>query len=113
MCPACDGGCGVIGTPPCAPTQVFDGVRWSDPLTTTSQIKALSDWSTSVVVGLIMHDVDEPEDMPLLANRIRPLCNTPNLYCHVLKHINADRDALTRPSSPPIGACCIAIAGEH
>ena len=58
-----------------------------------------------------MHDVDEPEDMPLLANRILPLHNAPNLYCHVLKHVNPDRDALTRPSSPPIGAFCMPIVG--
>lgn len=113
LCPTYDGGYGVIGIPPCAPIQVFDGVRWSDPLTTTSQIKALSDWNTSVVMGKIMYDVDEPEDIPLLADRICTLNNAPNHYCNVIKPNKTDRDALTRPSSPPVGALGIAIVGEH
>ena len=62
LCPTYDGGYGMIAVPANAPLQIFDGVRWSDPLTTTSQIKSLSDWNIPLIMGKMMYDVDEPED---------------------------------------------------
>jgi hypothetical protein len=57
--------------PPQAPTSIFQGVRWSDPLTAISQMKALSDEGIPVVIGSLMRDIDEMEDLMELAERLR------------------------------------------
>jgi hypothetical protein len=74
---AADGGYGMLSVPGHAPANaVFRGVRWSDPLTTVSQIKALTD----VVVNGVhvnvrlerwMHDIDEADDVLALCERLR------------------------------------------
>jgi len=70
LCPTEDGGYGMIGVPHCAPLQIFDGIRWSNKLTFVSQMKSLTDWGCSVVVGKLMYDVDEPVDVEMLVKRL-------------------------------------------
>ena len=69
--PSHDGGYGMLCLPPQAPASVFEGVRWSDPLTAISQMKALSDEGIPVVIGSLMRDIDEMEDLMGLAERLR------------------------------------------
>ena len=69
--PSHDGGYGMLCLPPQAPPSVFEGVRWSDPLTAVSQMKALSDEGIAVTVGSLMRDIDEMEDLVGLAQRLR------------------------------------------
>ena len=71
MCPADDGGYGMLSVPRNAPvSQIFHGVRWSNNLTAVSQLKALSDCCIDVSIGKMMNDVDEPEDVIRLAKRL-------------------------------------------
>ena len=54
MCPANDGGYGLLSVPKHAPSsRIFSGVRWSNPLTAVSQLKALTDSNVAVSVGRI------------------------------------------------------------
>lgn len=73
LCPAADGGYGMLSIPAHAPADlVFRGVKWSDPLTAVSQIKALTDIdSVSVRLGRCMHDIDEKQDVKALCERLR------------------------------------------
>lgn len=72
LCPAADGGYGLLSVPPKAPAQaIFHGVRWSDPLTAVSQIKALTDQNIVVTLGRLMHDIDEPDDVQDLVQRLK------------------------------------------
>jgi hypothetical protein len=70
MNPAQDGGYGMLCIPACAPLNVFEGVRWSSSLTSVSQMKALSDNGIDTVLGSLMNDIDEVEDVINLANRL-------------------------------------------
>lgn len=71
MCPAGDGGYGLLSVPRNAPSsQIFSGVRWSNKLTAVSQLKALSDCNIDISIGKIMNDVDEPDDVIRLAKRL-------------------------------------------
>lgn len=73
LCPANDGGYGMLSVPLVAPTDcVFRGIRWSDPLTALGQIKALTDCNPSVKVrlGRLMNDIDEPEDVTAICQRL-------------------------------------------
>lgn len=71
MCPANDGGYGLLSVPKHAPSaRIFSSVRWSDPLTAVSQLKALTDCGVGVSLGKLMYDVDEPGDVKELAARL-------------------------------------------
>ena len=71
LCPAGDGGYGMLCLPAIVPsTTVFSGVRWSHPLTALSQLKALTDLGIPVRLGRLMNDIDEPDDLQALANRL-------------------------------------------
>ena len=71
MCPAHDGGYGLLSVPKNAPSnKIFSGVRWSNSLTAVSQLKALTDSNCSVSMGRLMYDIDEPEDVKDLAMRL-------------------------------------------
>lgn len=71
MCPADDGGYGLLSVPREAPSsQIFSGVRWSNKLTAVSQLKALSDCNIGISIGKMMHDIDEPDDVLRLARRL-------------------------------------------
>jgi hypothetical protein len=68
--PAHDGGYGMLCVPSHAPPTIFNGVRWSSSLTAVSQLKALSDNSVDSIIGSLMNDIDEPEDLMNLAVRL-------------------------------------------
>lgn len=71
LCPAHDGGYGLLSVPPTVPTeQVFAGVRWSQSLTAVSQLKALTDAGAVVRLGRLMYDIDEPADVHALVGRL-------------------------------------------
>jgi Uncharacterized protein conserved in bacteria (DUF2064) len=71
MCPAADGGYGLLVVPPLAPAQsIFDGVLWSHELTALSQLKALSDQGVATVIGPLMHDIDTARDLDQLVQRL-------------------------------------------
>jgi glycosyltransferase A (GT-A) superfamily protein (DUF2064 family) len=71
LCPAADGGYGLLAVPVNAPATIFDGVQWSHSLTAVSQLKALTDAGlTNVVLGPLMHDIDTPKDVDALRNRL-------------------------------------------
>lgn len=72
LCPAEDGGYGMLSVPPHVPTeQVFHGVRWSQSLTAISQVKALTDAGITVRIGRLMYDIDEPDDVHALVRRLQ------------------------------------------
>ena len=68
--PAHDGGYGMICVPKQAPVGIFERVRWSSSLTAVSQMKALSDNGVDTIVGSLMNDIDEPDDVKYLAIRL-------------------------------------------
>ncbi|KAL7517050.1 hypothetical protein ACHAWX_002005 [Stephanocyclus meneghinianus] len=70
LCPAADGGFGLLSVPIHAPSSIFTGVRWSNSLTAVSQLKALTDAGVDVSVGKLMFDVDDPSDVRELASRL-------------------------------------------
>jgi glycosyltransferase A (GT-A) superfamily protein (DUF2064 family) len=73
LCPAADGGYGMLSVPSHAPAEaVFRGIKWSHPLTAVSQIKALTDIEgVNVRLGRLMRDIDEPSDVKALCERLR------------------------------------------
>eukprot|EP00980_Cylindrotheca_fusiformis_P020622 scaffold7691_cov97-Cylindrotheca_fusiformis.AAC.2 len=78
ICPADDGGYGMLCVPSFACSRsVFQGVYWSHPLTAVSQMKALTDKSIPVVVGQLMHDIDEPHDVHMLCERLKNTVSEP------------------------------------
>ena len=76
LCPANDGGYGLLSVPIHAPCSIFSGVRWSNHLTAVSQLKAITDAGVSVSLGKLMFDIDEPEDVHLLAKRLTAMKET-------------------------------------
>lgn len=71
LCPSDDGGYGML----CAPSTsvnkgIFQKVYWSHSLTAVSQLKALTDAFIPVAIGRLMHDIDEPEDVHKLSQRL-------------------------------------------
>ena len=70
LCPANDGGYGLLSLPIHAPSAVFSGIRWSNHLTAVSQLKALTDAEVDVSIGQLMFDIDEPDDVRQLARRL-------------------------------------------
>jgi len=71
LCPANDGGYGLLSVPKHAPSsKIFAGVRWSHSLTAVSQLKALTDSNVDVSLGRLMFDIDEPSDVQDLARRL-------------------------------------------
>ena len=79
LCPASDGGYGLLSIPPHAPcSQIFQNISWSKSLTAVSQLKALTDCNVNVRLGRLMHDVDEAEDVLKLAQRLCQIRNFEN-----------------------------------
>lgn len=71
LCPADDGGYGMLCVPPTAdPSITFRDVYWSHRLTAVSQIKALTDQGIMVKIGQCMNDIDEPDDVHALCDRL-------------------------------------------
>lgn len=70
LCPANDGGYGMLSVPPHAPLSIFENVRWSQSLTAVSQLKALTDCNVDVKLGRLMHDMDEAQDVQALVERL-------------------------------------------
>lgn len=68
--PAHDGGYGMLCVPSHAPPSIFKGIRWSSSLTAVSQLKALTDNGVDVIIGSLMNDIDEPDDLMNLAVRL-------------------------------------------
>jgi 2-phospho-L-lactate guanylyltransferase (CobY/MobA/RfbA family) len=88
LCPADDGGYGMLCVPPNAPSSlVFRGVHWSHSLTAVSQLKALTDQKIAVTIGTLMQDIDEPEDVQRLCQRLLMMENDDDS-----KKKNADDD---------------------
>jgi Uncharacterized protein conserved in bacteria (DUF2064) len=72
LCPADDGGYGMLSIPSQAdPAKSFDEIPWSQSLTAMAQIKALTDQGINVKIGSLMYDIDEPDDVLQLCERIR------------------------------------------
>jgi hypothetical protein len=71
ICPAHDGGYGMICLPECVPPTVFEGVIWSNPLTCISQLQALGKCGVrDIRVGQLMYDIDESKDLLAFAQRL-------------------------------------------
>lgn len=98
LCPAHDGGYGLLAVPKQAPSAIFAAVRWSHSLTAVSQLKALTDCRVPVSVGKLMHDVDEPEDVQHLATRLAHARTDRNKHKRSVREIHTE-DSLTRSSS--------------
>jgi hypothetical protein len=76
ICPCADGGYGMLCVSHnCPAASIFENVQWSCATTLESQVKALQDCGSiqpkNIRVGTtLMHDVDEPEDVHDLAERL-------------------------------------------
>lgn len=92
LCPAADGGYGLLAVPSNAPSAIFDGVQWSHSLTAVSQIKSLTDCGIPVVLGPLMHDVDTCEDVVALEGRLL-------LQQQQVNNNRNDNRSLMRPSA--------------
>lgn len=86
MCPAHDGGYGMLSVPPHASPCVFEHVRWSQSLTALSQLKALSDCHIPIKIGRLMYDMDEAEDVKGLAERLCQVQNG-NIETYILTDV--------------------------
>ena len=72
LCPADDGGYGMLCVPPNAPSdRIFRNMIWSQSLTGMAQLKSLTDQDIQVVIGSLMYDIDETEDVKKLCSRLR------------------------------------------
>jgi glycosyltransferase A (GT-A) superfamily protein (DUF2064 family) len=72
LCPAKDGGYGMLCVPPSAdPSRTFSNLFWSHYLTAISQIKALTDQNIMVTIGKVMQDIDEPSDVKKLCRLLQ------------------------------------------
>jgi hypothetical protein len=77
LCPAYDGGYAMLSIPPLNSLQIMDSIfqsvspYWSHPLTAITQIKALSDVGISTVIGPMVHDIDTPDDVLALIQRLK------------------------------------------
>ncbi len=103
------GGYGLLSIPIHAPSsKIFSGVRWSQPLTAVSQLKALTDSNVDVSIGKLMHDVDEPPDVHDLVKRL--LLHSRNKDTHKNKHSKSQTcDILTSLSSGSSMAISMAL----
>jgi glycosyltransferase A (GT-A) superfamily protein (DUF2064 family) len=111
LCPAEDGGYGMLSVPPHAPCrEIFQNIPWSQSLTALSQLKALTDANVEVRLGRLMHDVDDSEDVKKLAQRS---CRTKTYNCGAVDQEESQGDSgnVLRMSSglcqlPPANAAC-------
>jgi len=112
ICPADDGGWGMLCVPPKAVSHAtFSKMFWSHHLTGVSQIKALTDQGIVVQVGKMMHDMDEPEDVQRLCERICPPENDENASSDNSKLLNSPATAITTPMTKKInGITAVAVA---
>lgn len=95
LCPAEDGGYGLLSVPPSiAPLVVFAGVRWSQSLTAASQLKALSDAEVLTRIGRLMYDIDVPSDVHALVRRLQ----SPQATLVETSKEGEEEDALLRSS---------------
>jgi glycosyltransferase A (GT-A) superfamily protein (DUF2064 family) len=82
LCPAYDGGYVLLSIPPLVHPEtiqtIFQSVSpyWSHPLTAITQIKALSDVGIPTIVGPIVHDIDTPDDVLELIQRLKSYTRT-------------------------------------
>jgi glycosyltransferase A (GT-A) superfamily protein (DUF2064 family) len=87
LCPAEDGGYGMLCVPLKAdPQSTFSNMLWSHSLTALSQIKTLTDQDIMVTIGRVMKDVDEPEDVEKLCHQ---LCNSKGDESSTTTDVNA------------------------
>ena len=109
LCPAYDGGYVMLSIPPLAQEEtvhsIFQSVSpyWSHPLTSIAQIKALSDVGISTIIGPIVHDIDTPDDVLALLQRlksepVRSPYDTIVAAANVDKKIKVEGCCLHRPS---------------
>jgi len=100
LCPADDGGYGMLCVPPNAdPSKTFCNMYWSHSLTAVSQIKALTDQNIMVKIGKMMHDIDDPSDIKALCNRLEE-SNSDQGEKNLNAHYAAMTDSVTS-SHPP------------
>lgn len=86
LCPALDGGYVMLCVPPAAdPTRTFSGMYWSHALTGMSQIKALTDQGIPVLVGKIVRDVDETDDVTDLCRSLSTSLTSPGQQNYINK----------------------------
>lgn len=104
ICPADDGGYGMLSVPASADaSQTFQGIQWSHALTAVSQIKALTDQVgrvSSVRMGTLMYDIDEPEDVTKLCLRLKEDKSVQNATTAYQLPMVLDRPSGSRCSTP-------------
>jgi hypothetical protein len=69
LCPANDGGYGMVSVPCTAPITIFDDIPWSTSLTALAQIKAFTDRNIPIVLGPLMYDIDDESDLQYYIQR--------------------------------------------
>ena len=83
LCPADDGGYGMLSVPfQVSSSLVFRNIIWSHSLTGMSQLKALTDMNIGVKIGILMYDIDEPDDVHKLCRRIQQQMETNNMVLY-------------------------------
>ena len=77
LCPAHDGGYVMLSIPPLIPPPTMDAIfqsvvpYWSHPRTALAQIKAFSDVGIATILGPLVHDIDTPDDVLALVQRLK------------------------------------------
>jgi len=71
LCPSPDGGYGLLSVPSTINENVvFRDIPWSTSLTAMAQLKVLTDHNVHVQIGRLMPDIDQPQDVAQLCQRL-------------------------------------------
>jgi len=105
LCPAADGGYGMLAVSLSTNGSneklfgCFDGVPWSHPLTAVAQLKALTDAGCCVTLGPLMHDIDTPDDVTALCERMGGSSGAVATTLEQQQQSADDENCLRRPSA--------------
>ena len=104
LCPAYDGGYVMLSIPPVVPSETMDSIfqsvspYWSHPLTAVTQLKAFSDAGIPCIIGPVVHDIDTPDDVAALVQRLQSPPRRHSVPRHdnsTSNHNNHDHDTTT------------------
>jgi glycosyltransferase A (GT-A) superfamily protein (DUF2064 family) len=93
LCPANDGGYGMVSVPCTAPITIFDDIPWSTSLTALAQIKAFTDRNIPIVLGPLMFDIDDESDLQYYIQRWSLSSSSSTYNDHKHTNVNSPAEA--------------------